>query len=350
MDRSEINELKTVYPSARDHQSRVAPGWWVTVCIGAVLIIVGACLYFADGVNALGKQVAVWMGGIGVAVACSAPMLPRSVVVFLGGLFTEQSAPDTVLASERQHQSSNLLLEAGILIAVLLPVHFAMFLLFDLNMKVVGISILVPVGCWSFSIMYRQKLRPSKNLIHELEPELESWDYHTRDEKPFKDFLRHSFLKLGLSFDVTEVWAKHCGGGMIVWGRYVSSDVVDSGVFCAYEPYRRMAGSHVGQLMATRGSVYVDEVSSSLFGTLRFGAATSLNGVPWQHYGASIICRFDVETIVSLKRGATDTGHELNAGKLIHDWELIILDLAAEAAETTPRKPAGPDRFREHQP
>jgi hypothetical protein len=56
-----------------------------------------------------------------------------------------------------------------------------------------------------------------------------------------------------------------------------------------------MAGSLVGQLMATRGSVYVDEESSSLFGTLRFGAATSLNGVPWQHFGSSIICRFDVE-------------------------------------------------------
>ncbi|QEG00536.1 hypothetical protein Mal15_46060 [Stieleria maiorica] len=102
--------------------------------------------------------------------------------------------------------------------------------------------------------------------------------------------------------------------------------------------------------MATRGSVYVDEESSSLFGTLRFGAATSLNGAPWQHFGSAIICRFDVETIVSLKRGAADTGDELNAGKLIHDWELIILDLAAEAAETAPRKPAGLNGFRTDQP
>ena len=333
MDRSEINELKTLYPSTRDHQSRVAPGRWVAVCMGAILVIVGACLYFADGVNALGKRVAIWMAGIGVAVAFSAPILPRSVVIFLGGLFTEQSALDTVLASERQHQSSSLLLEAGILIAILLPVHFAMFLLFDLNMKVVGISILVPIGCWSFSIMYRQKLRPSKKLIYELEPELESRDYHAKGEKPFRDFLRHSFLKLGLSFDVTEVWAKHCGGGMIFWGRYVSSDVVDSGVFCAYEPHRRMAGSLVGKLMTHRGSVYVDEESSSLIGTLRIDAATSLNGVPWQHFGSFIICRFDVETIDSLNRQAADFGDELNAGKLIQDWELIILDLAAEAAD-----------------
>lgn len=133
---------------------------------------------------------------------------------------------------------------------------------------------------------------------------------------------------------MTEVWTKHCGGGVIFWGRYVSSDVVDSGVFCAYEPYRRMAGSLVGQLMLTRASVYVDEESSSLFGTLRFGAATSLNGVPWQHLGSSIICRFDVETIDSLNCQAADVGDEFNAGKLIQDWELIIVDLAAEAAET----------------
>lgn len=336
MDRSEINVLKTVYPSSRDHHSRVAPGWWVTACTGAILIIVGACLYFANGVNALGKRVAIWMGGIGVAVACSPPMLPRSVIIFLGGLFSERNAIDTVLASERQHQSSSLLLEAGILATILLPVHFAMLLLFDLNMKVVGICILVPTGCWSFSIMYRQKLRPSRKLIHELEPALESGDYHVQDVTPFKEFLRHSFLKLGMSFDVTEVWTKHCGGGMIFWGRYVSSDVVDSGVFCAYQPYTPMAGSLVGQLLATRGSVYVDEESCSLFGTLRLNAATSLNGVPWQCVGSSIICRFDIETIDSLNRQASDIGDEFDAGKLIQDWEWIIVDLAAETAETPP--------------
>lgn len=326
-------KLRSLYPNTANPPARIKAARWMLFGLAVFWFFGAPAVWFNDDMKLVNRRLILSVlfdvaGGICVFASLLAPA--KAISSFCD-LFGENNAIDTLLLNDKPDNWAGLLLECGILITLMIPIHLSMTLIFEAGKTTTGIAILVPIMLWSFSIMYRQKYRDSKTFKVLLKPTLESHGFEEHSITKSKSFLAGSFLRSDLSFDLDMYWMKPTASGSLYWGAYSSGGrTLSTGIFCCLDLHDTLTRTELAEKMSLHGSVNFDDTTQTVFGRLKAGGNPEfslLDSIPWQYYGNVLICRLDEEELKEVL-GRSDVPEQRLVDDLVETWSRFCENLA----------------------
>lgn len=176
---------------------------------------------------------------------------------------------------------------------------------------------LASILCWAaapvlgLSFMLWWNFSSTSRFVKRLELVLPAAGYSVADKAQrnmARQFLKHSFLKDDMLFDVKKCWWIPVEGDLLLWGQYVTLGTsMGAGIFCAVQSEQSGFAHSMKQLLAKLGPTFDDEKVKTTYGRFSDVGATPFVGLErfqWQMLATVLVCQFD-ETAVKTRRPTT---------------------------------------------
>jgi hypothetical protein len=327
-----IDAIRRRFPNAADHPARVRPARWFVLFMGGVFIGLGVLFANIDveyKARAASEEtrylISLSIGLIGGVLAVVALLARGTWVASVCDSFAGGSPIEDMLAHDckADRATGAFLMELVILAALVSLVNLAFWML-DLGKTAIAVATLILVTAWSISLTYRRKFKAASDAEADLAWTVGGIDCEYSDPKSAGRFLRHSFLHSDVALEVKSLWVALKEGHSLAWGRYATGgQTLSSGLFCAIEFVDRPEAISIGEQLAPQSTVYFDERSKTIFGTLKTrdsGTLAVLDGLQWQYLGGTLIGRMDQDLLQSKVRKAGGSA-DLFIPAIVVAWE-----------------------------
>jgi hypothetical protein len=320
------------FPTAADHPARTRPARWFVFGMGAVFLgLSWLCLNIPKVPPERAFIVAAVLTSIALLLLLVAVVAPVRWAANVAEMWVGASPIQTVLDHElpRDPHARSYFWKTLVALAALIGLVNIAFAMLEVGWTWSFIAVLILTGLWSISLTYREGFSKAKQFASELDEILRENSYETASNDLLKqaasDFKR-SFLGDDVSLSFDSAWFKSYEDCVLFWGRYTTSgEHIKTTLCCGMICVLRPEPLSVGRAFERIGSVYCDERSKTLFGTIQAAkdaARASLDSFQWQHYANTIVYRIE-PALVHLTRSASPAETRAIIRRTVDEWEIF---------------------------